>query len=219
MSNKVCAVVGAGPGLGAAIARRFGREGYHLALLARRLESLEEQTQAFKSSGIEAEAFQADASEPSSLENAFQRVQQQLGNPEVLVYNAAALKPGRLKDLTSEDLVQDFKVNLVGAMVAVQQVVAGMREQKRGTILLTGGGLALEPSPQYVSLSIGKAAIRNFCFSLAKELERDGIHVATVTIAGFIRPGTKFAPDAIADTYWQLHSQEKAAWQREIVYQ
>lgn len=219
MSSKICALVGVGPGLGFAIANRFGCEGYRIAMLARRPKALEEHAKALRAFGVEAQGFSTDASDSASIVSAFEKIRQTLGHPEVLVYNAAALKQGEPMSITATELVQDFKVNVAGALTSVQQVVPGMREQRRGTILLTGGGLALEPYPQFTSLAIGKAAIRNLCFSLAKELEKDGIHVATGTVCGVIKRGTRFDPHQIAQENWRLHTQEPPAWEREYVYQ
>lgn len=113
-----------------------------------------------------------------------------------------------------------IKVAVAGALTAIQQVALGMRLQGKGTILLTGGELAYDEYsvPQYVSLAIGKAGIRKLNFVMANALERDNIHVATVTICGTIQPNTQFAPDKIAEVYWQLHSQARSEWQREYVY-
>lgn len=219
MSSKICAVVGVGAGLGLAIARKFGREGYRIALLARRSNPLSEYMKTLAELGVEAHGFSTDVSDPESLASAFEKIRQTLGNPEVLVYNAFASKAGDLMSLAATDLVQDFKVNVVGAIASVQQVVPYMRSSKQGTILLTGGGLALDPYPTIASLAIGKAGIRNLCFSLAKDLEKDGIHVATVTICGLIKPGTHFAPDQIAQVYWKLHAQKQGSWEREVIYE
>jgi NAD(P)-dependent dehydrogenase (short-subunit alcohol dehydrogenase family) len=218
-SEKLCAIVGAGPGLSQAIASRFGREGYSIALIARRSETLAGYTQELAAEGIEAKGFVGDAGDNGSLVNAFAQIRQSLGHPGVLIYNAAALKTGGPLQLSAEDLVQDFRVNVAGALTAVQQVVIPMQSRKQGTILLTGGGLGLDPYPDYLSLSLGKAAIRNLALSLAKSFEPDGIHVATVTICGFIQPGTHFAPDLLAQEYWALHAQAPGSWQREEIYQ
>ena len=85
-------------------------------------------------------------------------------------------------------------------------------------MLFTGGGLALNPWPQAAALAVGKAGLRNLVYSLAAELEPAGIHVATVTIAGMVQPGTEFDPERIADVYWQLHSEPRGQWQREIIF-
>jgi NADP-dependent 3-hydroxy acid dehydrogenase YdfG len=217
--NKICALVGVGPGLGLAIARRFGREGYHMALLARRTEALTEYTKILSDTGILATGFEVDAADSASIAAAFAQIQQTIGHPNVLVYNAALLKQDSVMSLTTQDLVQDFKINAAGAISAIQQVLPGMQQQKSGTILLTGGGLSLYPNPQFISLGIGKAAIRYIALGLAEELKAEGIHIATVTICGTIAPDTKFDPDAIAEVYWQLYQQTLETWQVEYIYQ
>lgn len=217
--SKVCALVGAGAGLGLAIAQRFGRENYQLALLARRSEALAEYTKTLSDAGIQSTGFSVDAADAGSIATAFAEIHRTIGYPDVLIYNAALLKQDSVMSLTTEALVQDFKVNAAGAITAIQQVLPEMQQQRSGTILLTGGGLALYPSPQLISLGIGKAAIRYLALGLADELKADGIHIATVTICGEIAPGTKFDPAAIAEVYWQLHIQTPENWQTEHVYQ
>jgi NAD(P)-dependent dehydrogenase (short-subunit alcohol dehydrogenase family) len=93
-----------------------------------------------------------------------------------------------------------------------------MRAKQSGTVLFTGGGLALEPFVEFASLSIGKAGLRSLALSFAKELAPDGIHVGTVTIAGMIKAGTHFDPDAIAEHFWELHAQPRGAWETERVF-
>lgn len=219
MSQKICAIVGFGTGVSMGVARAFGKQGYTLALLARNPSKLADNAQALQAEGYAAQTFAADAGDETSLIQAFTQIRTQLGDPEVLIYNAALLKQDSVMNLSISDLVQDFKVNVTGAVASMQQVIPAMQQQKHGTILLTGGGLALYPSPQLISLGIGKAAIRHLALSLADELKADGIHIATVTICGTVAPGTKFDPDKIAQVYWQLHAQTPDNWQTESVYQ
>jgi len=94
-------------------------------------------------------------------------------------------------------------------------VIPAFIEQNKGTLLFTGGGFAVAPSAKYTSLSIGKAGIRALAFALAEELNPQGIHVGTVTIAGNVSPGTFFDPDLIAERYWELHTNKDL---KEIVY-
>lgn len=218
MSQEICAVVGVGPGIGLAVAKRFGQEGYRLALIARNVAKLEDFAGELKQAGIESQSFEADAGDFASLKSAFDRIKSEMGDPAVLVYNAAAFQRGQPSELDPDDLMSSFAINVAGAMVAAQQVIPAMRAKKQGTILFTGGGLALNPSPQSAALAIGKAGIRNLAYGLGAELEPEGIQVATVTIAGYVRPGTHFDPDKIAETYWQLHSQPAGERQREIIY-
>lgn len=217
MAN-VCAIVGVGPGIGLAVARRFGREGFRLALIARRTGVLEEHASKLRDEGLDALGFSANAADSQSLIEAFDAIRAEMGAPSVLVYNAAVLREAPPTRLDPADLALDLRVNVGGCLTCVQQVVDHMRRESRGTILLTGGGLSLDPWPQFASLAIGKAGLRNLAMSLAKELEPDGIHVATVTITGFVKVGTPFDPDVIAEQYWRLHAQPRSGWQREVVY-
>jgi short-subunit dehydrogenase len=204
--------------MGLAIARRFGREGYSLGLISRREQRLAESTAELGKSGIRSESFAADASDVKALRTAFADIESRLGPPEVLVYNAAGATAANPSSIDAEGLVQDFRVSVVGAVVAAQAVIPAMRARKAGTILFTGGGFAFEPIPVMASLGVGKAAIRNLAFSFAKELESDGIHVATVTIGGVVKPGTAFDPDVIAEEYWKLHQQPAGSRQRESIF-
>lgn len=219
MSDKICVVVGAGPGIGLAVAKRFGREGFQLALVARRAEALAQYATDLEQTGLTAHAFPADAANFNSLGQTFAQIKAQLGHPEVLVYNAAVVKPEPPSTLPVEDLSAAFRVNVAGAlMCAQQQVISEMKARQRGTILFTGGGLALNPHPTYASLAASKAALRNLTYSLGADLAADGIQVAMVTIAGFVQPGTHFDPDLIAEKYWELHRQPSDQREREIVY-
>lgn len=96
---------------------------------------------------------------------------------------------------------------MVGALTSVKQVVPSFVERKEGTILVTGGGLALSPNPAYASLSIGKAGVRSLVYSLAQELAPHNVYVGTVTIGGYVSKGTFYDPDRIAEEYWNLHRQ------------
>ncbi|MBA3471522.1 MAG: SDR family NAD(P)-dependent oxidoreductase [Herpetosiphonaceae bacterium] len=216
MSKPVCTIVGAGPGISLAVAERFAREGFQIALIARRAAALDEYVRQLGGSAT-AHGFVADAGDEQALIGAFDAIHQ-LGPTAVLVYNASAGHAGSPLTLAAADLIADFKVSVVGALVATQQVVPHMQASGRGTILLTGGGLALNPYPAYAALAVGKAGIRNLSFSLAAELAPARIHVATITIDGFVQPNTPLAPDVIAEGYWRLHTQPRNQWEREIVY-
>jgi len=216
--SRICVIVGAGQGISQSVAARFGREGYIIALVARRQSALDEYAAELAAAGIEARGYAADAGDAASLKAAFAQIVDQHGAPEVLVYNAAAVHEGPPSAFDAEAVFADLRVNLGGAILSVGEVLPAMRQNRRGTILLTGGGLALRPSPAYASLAIGKAALRSYALSLSQELEAEGIHAATVTVAGFVQPGTYFDPAHIAEVYWTLHTQLPGAWDREVVY-
>ena len=109
-------------------------------------------------------------------------------------------------------------VNLGGAICSVNQVLPAMRCRSHGTILITGGGLALEPYPDWTALSVGKAALRSYALSLHKALALENIHVAVIAVCGIVEPGGLFDPDRIAEEYWHLHKETKPDWRRELVY-
>ena len=219
MNQPVCTSVGIGPGIGLAVARRFAREGYVIAMVARKAESLQRYQADLGAGGVGAHSFPADAADVGSLVGALSQIHERLGATQVLVYNAAVPVAARPTELDAEKLVDEFRVNVVGALVAAQQVIGPMKAQKKGTILFTGGGLALQPLPPYASLAIGKAGVRSLAYTLGAELEVQGIHVATVTICGSVEPGTKYDPDVIAEEYWKLHRQPRGTWQREMVFE
>ncbi|MGL4612187.1 MAG: SDR family NAD(P)-dependent oxidoreductase [Trueperaceae bacterium] len=205
---KTVMIIGAGPGIGSAVARTFASKGFEVAALTRKGDA----------SGEHIHSFAADAADFSSLHHAYTQVAETLSPPEVLVYNVAAIHQGAPSSLSSTDLIEDFKVNVAGALETTRLVLPDMKKQGRGTILFTGGGLALYPSAAYSSLAIGKAGIRSLAFSLAEELKPANIHVATVTVAGFVKAGTAFDPDKIAAHYWRLHTQSKDAWETEHLF-
>ena len=215
---NICTIVGMGEGISYSVAKRFAAEGYQIAMIARNASKLENLLQSLATSGYQAHAFEADAGNFQSLEKAFSDITSQLGNTDVLVYNVANLRQGTPSQLSADTLTNDFKMNVAGGLVAAQQVIPAMKQAKKGTILFTGGGLALHPFPGFASTAIGKAGIRHLAFMLHDELLASGIHVATVTVSGTVQPGTHFDPDTIAEKYWQLHKQEKGKFEKEIVF-
>lgn len=215
--NEVCAVIGAGPGIGAAVARRFGREGMKVALLSRRGAEMVRAADELISQGLDARGYACDAERAHDIADALAAVAHDLGPVTCLVYNAAVIKPGGPLEVGLEQLVRHFRVDVGGALVAVQRVVPHMKSAGRGSILLTGGGLALEPWPQMTALSIGKAGLRSLALALHKELKPAGIHVATVTVDGLVEKGGKLDPDAIAGVFWALHQQSPGAFEAERV--
>jgi short-subunit dehydrogenase len=199
-------------------AQSFGHEGFRVALIARQISKLETLSQSLKEEGIESLAVAGDAGEEGSLRDAIGTVHAEAGMTEVLIYNAAAMHQATPTKLTLARLNQEFQVNVGGALIAVQAVVPAMRSAGFGTILLTGGGLALNPAAAVSSLSIGKAALRSLAFSLFQELQPEGIHAATVTICGMVQDGTHFGPAKIAAEFLKLHRQSVDDWTPEVIY-
>jgi NAD(P)-dependent dehydrogenase (short-subunit alcohol dehydrogenase family) len=225
---KVAAVMGVGPGLGAAVARRFARGGFAVALLARNEESMRPVAEAIAKEGGRAKSFTADATDAPQIAAAFARIRADLGAPDVFVYNAGAFHIGSVIDVSPDDFERAWKANCFGAFLAVREVVPAMVQKKTGTVLLTGATASLRGSARFSCLAVGKFGLRALAQSLARELGPSGVHVAHVVIDGAIDtprvrammpgrdPSTMLAPDAIAETYWHLHGQDPTAWTFEI---
>ncbi len=216
MSKSLIAIVGAGPGVSAGIARKFGSNDFKVILIARTQESLDKQVAELEKENVEAYGITADATDSESITSAFDKLKKEYGVPDVLVYNAGANSIDNPSELNQKDLLNDFNVNVAGALITSQQVIPDMNERKSGTILFTGGMLALNPVVSRASAAISKAGLRNLAFTLADELSPNNINVGTVTIGGVVEPGTFFDPDKIAEAYWELFN---TPGKKEIIYQ
>lgn len=211
-------IIGYGPGVSAAVAEAFAREGYPLALIARDAAKLDRVVEVLRASGFEAQGFAANSGDAAALTSALVAARDAFGDAEVLVYNAALWRPGPVLATTPESFDADFQVCVTGALVAARALAPAMIAATRGTLLFTGGGLALYPSPQAPSLSVGKAGIRALALMLAAELAPEGIRVGTVTIAGEVAAGTPFAPEKIAEAFLALHRSPPDPATAEIVF-
>ena len=197
-------VIGAGPGIAAATARRFGREGFAVGLVARREEALAELGTALRAEGIQAEETTAEAGEPASLTAAVAALVEAQGPVDVLLYNVSVGRSAMVADLTPEDLLADLAAGAVGLQTAVRAVLPGMRERGSGTVLVTGGGSADRPIPTMATLGVQKAALRALVEVQARALAPEGIHVATATIRGLVGEDKQIHPDRIAELYAEL---------------
>lgn len=211
-------IVGYGPGVASAVAKAFAREGYPIALIARDATKLNRAVDTFIASGIKAKSFVADAGDSRSLGKALSSIRDTFGDAEVLHYNAALWRAGPVLDTTPESFNADFQICVTGALVAARALAPAMIAAGHGTLLFTGGGLALYPSPEAPSLSVGKAGIRSLALMLAEELAPSGVRVGTVTIAGEVASGTPFAPENIADAFLSIHRSPPNAATAELIF-
>lgn len=207
MTRPHAIIVGAGPGMGLALARRFGAGGFRISLVARRQETLNRFVASLRTRRNAAAGYVADAGDWHGLADTIAAAEKEHGPCEVLCYNPAGRIVSPLADVEPEVLVDTLRVNVVGALAAVRAVLPGMRERGRGSILFTGGGLAVRPLPKFGALAIGKAAQRSMVQTLSAELQGSGIYVGTVLIAGYVQGGTDFDPDRIAEEFWRLHTE------------
>ena len=209
-------VVGAGAGIGASVAARFAKEGFSVGLVARSQETLDSVQGRLSGFGGTVVAEPADASDGPALRTALDRVVGELGPPEVVVYNAAVIRADGIGDLSIAEHQAAWAVNVAGAITTAARVIPAMQDGGGGTFIITGG--MPEVDHRYVSLSLGKAGVRALVEVIDQENRDQGIHAATVTVAGAVAPGTAFDPDDIAEHYWRLHAQPRDEWSTEIVH-
>ena len=197
-------LVGAGPGLGTAVARRFAVGGYRVTLVARSPNRLADLAGTLTDTGTEINTIAADAGDPDALGARMRELYLGAGAPGVIVYNAVMSAPDHLLESSVAHLQSAYSVDVISAIVVAQAAAPAMRAAGSGTILFTGGGFADHPIPALATVSLGKAALRSAATMLGADLKPDGIRVATLTIAGQIVPGTPLDPDRIAERYWQV---------------
>ncbi|HTT76673.1 MAG TPA: SDR family NAD(P)-dependent oxidoreductase [Candidatus Binataceae bacterium] len=226
LTRPLAVVLGVGPGLGAALARRFA-ERYAIALIARQADYLERVAAEIKAGGGEAFAVPADVSDQAALAAAFVAIRK-IGNPEILIYNAAMRPFGTLMETKPSTFENTWRVNAFGAFLAAKEVVPAMLEAGHGVILFTGATAGTKPFPSSAAFGPAKFAMRGLAQVMARDLGPKGIHVAYVNIDGpidmpFIRQRMPNAqdqdllkPSAIAETYWHLAHQDRSCWTQEI---
>jgi NAD(P)-dependent dehydrogenase (short-subunit alcohol dehydrogenase family) len=226
-TKPVAAVVGVGPGLGAALARRFATE-YAVALIARGEDKLKALADEIRNDGGRALAVSADVSKADDIARAFETIRRELGEVDVLLYNAAMRPFGRLMETKPSTFENTWRVATFGAFLCAQQVVPAMLKRGSGIILFTGATAGVKPFPTSAAFGPAKFALRGLGQVLARDLGPQGIHVAYVNIDGaidmpFIRqrfPDIKdedmLKPSAIADTYWHIAHQDRSAWTQEL---
>ena len=207
-------LIGAGPGVGASVIRRFGREGFRSTLIARG-GTLGQLAAELRGDGLGIEAVPVDIEDLDGYRAALEQLFRAPGAPGVVVYNAALPDPGEILDTSVERLRTAYDVDVIGAVVAAQVAIPVLRTAGAGTLLVTSGGFADHPVPVLATLSMGKAALRSAATLVAAGVREHGIHAATITIAGSVVRGTAFDPDNIAELFWTAHNDPSDAWQTE----
>ena len=225
MLNRVALITGVGPGLGAALARRFAREGFQVGLLARSPDFIHPLAKEISASGPRAISVVADVSRPVEARAAVEHVRENLGSIGVLVHNPSSALGQGLLATTPEQFEQCWRVAALGGFVCAQETASDMLQAGDGVMLFTGATSSVRGGG-WLAFSSAKFAVRGLVQSLARELWPQGVHVAHVIIDGLI--GTPqdqeraradeplLAPDRIADAYWHLALQDRSAWSLEL---
>ncbi len=186
-------------------------------MVARNAEKLLQLERELTQEGIRSRSYACDISDEATFSALMQQLAAEHPDLEVLHYNASAYNPAVPTAISLPVFHRDFSTNVVGALLAAQAFVPHMKQRRRGTVFITGGGSALKAPAELASLSVGKAGVRNLALCLAEECAPYGIRVGTVTVCGMVQPGTKYDPDRIAEVFWQMYQTPADAWRREIV--
>ena len=225
--KPVAVVIAVGPGTGAALARRFAKD-YAVAINARSADYLHTLGGEIRNGGGQVLEIPADISDPKQVASAFARVRSELGDPDVLLYNAGSGTWGSIVDITPEQYEASWRVNALGAFVCAKEVAPAMIARGRGVMLFTGATAGVKAGPRSVAFGPAKFAMRGLAQALARDLGPRGIHVAWINIDGGIDiphvrqryPQMKdedlLKPEAIADTYWHVAHQDRSAWSMEL---
>lgn len=218
---KTALIVGTGPGISAALARRLVAGGVTVGLAARNPEKL-----AVLSAEIGASAFPADASDPGAVAALFKEVDARIGEPDLVVYNASARAHGPLVDLDPVAVDKAVRTSAFGGFLVVRQAARRMVPRGRGAILFTGATASIKGFPLSSAFAMGKFALRGLAQSAAREFGPHGIHVAHFIIDGGVRgarrpdppdkPDSTLDPDAIAQAYVDVLRQARSAWSFEV---
>jgi NAD(P)-dependent dehydrogenase (short-subunit alcohol dehydrogenase family) len=214
-------IVGAGPGISASLARQLAGLGVKVALAARNTQKLDALAK-----DIGAIALGADTSDPRSVASLFDQATAAIGDPQIVVYNAAARAQGPLAELDPGIVQKSLAITAFGGFLVVQQAAKRMLPQGHGAILLTGATASVKGFAHSAAFAMGKFALRGLAQSAARELGPKGIHVAHFIIDGAIRaaqrpdpadkPDSTLDPEAIAQSYVDVLRQPRSAWSQEV---
>ena len=210
-------IVGAGPNLGLAVGRRFGREGLAVGLVSRTQAKLDDLAAQLESEGITAAGAAADIRDSDALAAAIASLAERLGAVDVLEYSPLPapefMKP--ILETTVDDVRGPIEFSILGAVAATRAVIGPMRDAGRGTILFTTGGAAINPYPLRAGVGISFAGEVAYARMLHDEVADSGIHVAHTAIGGRIAPGMDHEPSDVADLLWSHHA-DRGAFQTRL---
>lgn len=214
--KRMVLIVGAGPGLGNHVAEKFGSMEFRVILLARRKEALKQYQQELEHKGIETAWYATDVSNPENVRKTFQTIYEKYGVADVVVYNVGVTTPDKDTNIDTDVLVERYKTDVAGAYSCIREIETEEFAKKNGTILITGGKLATQPEFTFLPLSIDKAALRAMVYAMHPVLKEKGIYIGMVTVAGGIKSGTRFAPELIAERFWEMYEKRE---QIETIYE
>ena len=212
-------IVGAGPGLSASLGRLFKSEGMKIVLAARNIKKLEP-----LASDIDALCIECDAANPDHVRKMFEKVDNKIGSPSIVIYNPSARIRGSIETLDPTDTKTALDTTCYGAFLVAQQAAIRMLELGSGSIFFTGASAGLKGFANSSVFAMGKFGLRGLAQSLARELHPKNIHIGHFVIDGGIKSAQRpdsgnqslLCPDEIAKAYLNFHKQERSSWAWEI---
>lgn len=214
---KSLLIVGAGPGLGLALANRFGSAGYRVGLIARDPEVLDSMTAAL--AGIEVHTELADVTQADQLQLAIDNCAAAQGPADVVISNTSMYVEATPTQVPLEVFEKTWQVACRSTLITLQAVAPGMRSRGSGVFLIPGTPVAIKPWPGAAALGAAKAAARNLVMGAHQELLPDQVFAAVVTIDGMIKAGTGFDPELIAERFYEVAALPAQQWAPEFWYQ
>jgi len=212
--QKTIFVVGAGKGLGNGVAEKFAQENFQVVLISRSEKNLAEYKKSFAEKNISVETQAADVSDFDNFAKIFNNLVEKFGTPDALFYNVGITAPDD-KNLSAKDLIEHYKTDVASAYNCIKLIDTKNFADKNGAILITGGGLAIQPYAGYLPLSMDKAALRAMVQALTPVLKEKNIFIGTVQVTGVIGSNEKFLPKNIAEEFWKLYDKREV---NEIIY-
>jgi short-subunit dehydrogenase len=204
-AKKVLVIFGAGEGISLSVAERFLRNNFKVVLVSRSMKSLLKIKEKLKGTDDQVQIIACDIADAEKLSSSMQNILESNPNIDCILYNAAHLIQGNIFQETIANLVEDFKVN-VAPLIPIVQIFKETLASSGGAILVTGGGIAIEPNQDFVSLSLGKSALRNLTQSIVKTLSSTGIFIGTILVQGYVSKEKHLHnPDIIAKIFWELY--------------
>ncbi|MGE7717061.1 SDR family NAD(P)-dependent oxidoreductase [Priestia megaterium] len=205
MKNIV--IVGAGPGLGMSIAKKFGKNGFRIALIARNEEKLNQLVIELEQLGIEAASFQADILNKAQISLAFATIKEKYGFIDVVEYSPTPSidTVTTALDVTEENALYQFQFNVFGAISSIREVLPDMLDKQSGALLFTTGGAAVNPVPMMGNVGIAVSGLRNYIFNLNSELKDKGIYAGHISIGIWMQPNSG-VQDKIADIWYDMYT-------------
>jgi NAD(P)-dependent dehydrogenase (short-subunit alcohol dehydrogenase family) len=214
--TPVAAIVGVGEGLGYALAKRFAAAGFKVALAARSAERVERLAEAIVETGGKAVAAPADARDERAVMQLFDGLERDHGPVEVAVFNAGSWYRSPIAEMPADVFEEVWRAGCYAGFLVGREAARRMGPRGRGTILFTGATASMRGGAQFAAFAAAKHGLRALAQSMARELGPIGIHVAHVVIDGRIEAWSEndlaLAPDAIAETYYRIHTQSRSAW-------